>query len=159
MANSIFHAALSILRADLARTMGAECLAQFCHHDCAVADDVLSRVVKGILSTGDGFAECKCSLCRSASEANPSFVESVAGRGLANRSHVLSQQLRGFAPRGGRMRPPLRDQLHELPRLPFESLFSGYRDTTSLSISRKSVVTVRSLLSYDYDRSSPGQRP
>jgi len=56
MANPVFHALLSGLRAELARTMGAECLAQFCHHDFAVADDVLSCVVAGILPIGDDLA-------------------------------------------------------------------------------------------------------
>jgi len=56
MANSLSHAILTSLPADLARTMDAERLAQLCHHDWAVAGDVLSGVVAGILSVGDGLA-------------------------------------------------------------------------------------------------------
>ena len=57
MANSIPYAVLPGLRAELARTMGAECLAQFCHHDFAAADDVLPCVVAGIFSVRDGLAK------------------------------------------------------------------------------------------------------
>src|SRR5260370_38016554 len=56
MADSIFHAVFSSLRADLARTMDAECLAQSCHHDFAVAHDVLSCVEARVFSPGDGLA-------------------------------------------------------------------------------------------------------
>jgi membrane-bound metal-dependent hydrolase YbcI (DUF457 family) len=54
--NSIFGAVLSGLRSDLARTMGAQCLAQLCYHYFAVVDDVLSGVVSGIFSIGDDLA-------------------------------------------------------------------------------------------------------
>src|ERR1700686_2940218 len=56
MADSIFHAVFSGLRADLARTMGAQCVAQLCHHDFDVAPDVLSCVEARVFSTGDGLA-------------------------------------------------------------------------------------------------------
>lgn len=48
---------VSGLRADLARTMGPKWLAQFCHHDFSTIGDVLSCVVAGILSVGDGLGQ------------------------------------------------------------------------------------------------------
>src|ERR1700674_6006921 len=56
MADSIFGAVLSGLRTDLARTMGAQCVAQLCYHNFAVADDVLSCVEARVFSSGDGLA-------------------------------------------------------------------------------------------------------
>jgi hypothetical protein len=50
------HAVLSCLPSDVARTVGSECVAQFCHYECAATGDVLSRV-PGIFSVGDGLAQ------------------------------------------------------------------------------------------------------
>src|SRR5258708_8003492 len=63
MADSIFHAVFSSLRADLARTMDAECLAQSCHHDFAVAHDVLSSVEARISSPGHVLPYARSRFC------------------------------------------------------------------------------------------------
>jgi len=57
MANSLFYAVSSVVPVELARTMGAERLAQFCPHHRALADNVVSRAGARIFSAGDGLAQ------------------------------------------------------------------------------------------------------